>query len=479
MTPISAIQRLNPLACAPGRSFNIVAYMVATDVLSLLLSVAISVLCKRLLTGEVNLASYLKLWPFLLVFIAVYAVVGLYPRVGMSPPDELRRATWSSALVFTLLAAITMSFRGASNYFTPTLFVAMVLSIILLPLLRAVMRQRFASESWWGYPSVVFGAGAAGQRVVKALLAEPEIGLKPVAVVDDAPGSPSSIQGVPVIGCFDPALFAFEPESTYAVVALRETRSAHLLSEIERRGFRFSRILVIPELFEFSTLWVNSKSVGGMLGLEVCQQAFVPERQQAKRILDLTLTILGGLLCLPVVAFIALWIQWDSGGPVFYGQRRIGYGGREFCTWKFRSMIKNAEEILEQCLAKHPHLRAEWERDHKLRNDPRLTRVGRFLRRTSLDELPQLWNVLKGEMSLVGPRPIVDAEVARYGRSFDLYTKVKGGLTGLWQVSGRTDTSYEQRVQLDNFYVRNWSVWLDLCILFRTIGIVLMRKGAY
>jgi lipopolysaccharide/colanic/teichoic acid biosynthesis glycosyltransferase len=142
-------------------------------------------------------------------------------------------------------------------------------------------------------------------------------------------------------------------------------------------------------------------------------------------------------------------------------------------------MVLDADRILEKFLAERPDLRREWERDHKLKNDPRVTRVGRLLRKTSLDELPQLWNVLMGDMSLVGPRPIVHQEIERYGASFELYTRVKGGLTGLWQVSGRNDTTYDQRVQLDTFYVRNWSVWLDLCILFRTIAVVLFGHGAY
>jgi lipopolysaccharide/colanic/teichoic acid biosynthesis glycosyltransferase len=142
-------------------------------------------------------------------------------------------------------------------------------------------------------------------------------------------------------------------------------------------------------------------------------------------------------------------------------------------------MVTNAEEALKKHLAENPELQKEWDRDHKLRNDPRVTRVGKFLRKTSLDELPQLWNVLKGEMSLVGPRPIVEAEVKKYGAGYDFYTKVPSGLTGLWQVSGRNDTTYQERIRLDCFYVGNWSVWLDLCILFRTVSAVLLRKGAY
>jgi len=268
-------------------------------------------------------------------------------------------------------------------------------------------------------------------------------------------------------------------ESAYAVVAMPGVPSSRFLAMIESYGLRFSRVLIIPNLANFCSLWVDTKSVGGMLGLEVCQQALVRGRQWPKRVLDLTLTLLGGALVLPLIALIALWIRFDSSGPVFYAQQRIGQDGREFRAWKFRSMVENADQILTRHLAENPVLQEEWERDHKLRNDPRITKVGRFLRRSSLDELPQLWNVLLGEMSLVGPRPIVEAEIPKYGNKFDLYMKVKSGLTGLWQVSGRNDTSYDERVRLDAFYVRNWSVWLDFYILFRTIETVLFRKGAY
>jgi Undecaprenyl-phosphate galactose phosphotransferase WbaP len=327
---------------------------------------------------------------------------------------------------------------------------------------------------------VVFGAGPASRRLVSALLSDPGLGLKPIAVVDDDAENPASIQGVPVMSGFELSdAFAGSRPFAYAIVATPGVPSSHFLSTIERYGLNFSRILVIPDLSELPNLWVNTTSVGGMLGLEVRQQAFIPERQWPKRLLDLALTIVGGIAGIPLIGLIALWIKWDSRGPVFYCQRRIGKGGKEFRAWKFRSMVTNADQVLHQYLEKHPDLREEWERTHKLRNDPRVTSVGRFLRRTSLDELPQLWNVLKGDMSLVGPRPIVEAEVVRYGANFDLYTKVQSGLTGLWQVSGRNDTSYEERVKLDTFYVRNWSVWLDLCILFRTIGTVLLRKGAY
>jgi Undecaprenyl-phosphate galactose phosphotransferase WbaP len=204
-----------------------------------------------------------------------------------------------------------------------------------------------------------------------------------------------------------------------------------------------------------------------------------PPHLAAKRLLDLLLALLVAVVLAPLLAFIALSVRFSSEGSIFFRQERIGRHGRRFYAYKFRSMYQNAGELLVQALSKDASLRAEWEEKQKLRNDPRITRIGRFLRHTSLDELPQLWNVIKGEMSLVGPRPIVASEIPRYGQSFRLYASVPGGITGLWQVSGRNDTSYEDRVSLDEYYVRNWSVWLDLYILARTIKAVLLRQGAY
>jgi Undecaprenyl-phosphate galactose phosphotransferase WbaP len=188
--------------------------------------------------------------------------------------------------------------------------------------------------------------------------------------------------------------------------------------------------------------------------------------------------VIGGVLISPLVFAIAVLIKFDSPGPAFYGHRRLGAGGKHFLCWKFRTMHVDAERLLDRHLQDNPYLRAEWEQNQKLRDDPRVTRVGHFLRQTSLDELPQLWNVLRGEMSLTGPRPIVDAEVPKYGEVYKLYKRIKPGMSGFWQVSGRSDTSYAERVEMDSYYVRNWSVWLDLIILARTVKSVGFGRGA-
>jgi Undecaprenyl-phosphate galactose phosphotransferase WbaP len=198
-----------------------------------------------------------------------------------------------------------------------------------------------------------------------------------------------------------------------------------------------------------------------------------------KRVCEVVLVLISLPVMLLILAFVAALVKLSSPGPVFYSHRRIRKGGAFFSMWKFRTMCVNSAEVLDQYLAKHPKARAEWNKTHKLRKDPRITRIGSFLRRYSLDELPQLWNVLAGQMSLVGPRPIVAAEVEKYGDCFDCYCRVKPGLTGLWQVSGRSALSYDERVALDCKYVEQWSLGRDVKILAKTFSSVVNQDGAF
>jgi len=460
-----------------------VGVLVASDAIALVTSVVLGFVLKILLEGPAGLHGYLRLWPFLLVFIAFYSAVGLYSGAALSPPEELRRATFSSAFLFPTIAALTASWRGPSRYITPTLFVALLASIVLVPLFRAFVRQSLANKSWWGYPTVIFGSGETGRLMVETLLREPAFGLKPIAVFDQTQTwTDSALAGtVTVLHDFAHAAdVARNLNAPYAVIAMQGSEPEALIEAIEQHvSPYFSRILIIPHLFRWSSLWIRPKSFGDFLGLELVQQNGMVDRRLPKRFVDLLLSSIAVIVLAPILIAIAIAVVLESRGPALFGHLRIGQNGRAFKAWKFRTMVANGAEVLERHFAENPDALIEWERDHKLKNDPRVTRVGKILRKTSLDELPQLWNVLTDEMSLVGPRPIVEAEIPKYGNSYSLYTRVKGGVTGLWQVSGRNDVSYEERVKLDSFYVRNWSVWLDLCILYRTIGTVLFRSGAY
>lgn len=197
-----------------------------------------------------------------------------------------------------------------------------------------------------------------------------------------------------------------------------------------------------------------------------------------KRALDIALVLLALPVALPLVVSISLIVILTSPGPIFFSHRRIGRHGAFFSMWKFRTMCTNSAEVLEKHLASHPEDRASWNRDHKLRNDPRITPIGWFLRKSSLDELPQLWNVMTGRMSLVGPRPIVAAEVEKYNNDFAYYVSVDPGITGLWQCSGRSSLSYKVRVALDRQYVETWSLGQDLKIIAKTAVRVLQFKDA-
>lgn len=198
-----------------------------------------------------------------------------------------------------------------------------------------------------------------------------------------------------------------------------------------------------------------------------------------KRAMDLAIALPMAIFLIPGFIALAILIYIDDPGPVFFRHRRRGAGGKTFACLKFRSMVRDAEKRLEDLLASDPALRREWEENHKLKDDPRLTGIGGFLRRYSIDELPQLWNIIRGDMSIVGPRPIVDDEVRRYGNEIDYYDAVRPGVIGLWQISGRSDTTYAERIEMDVEYAQRRNIFLDLGILIGSVPAILSRKGAY
>ncbi|NJM97547.1 MAG: undecaprenyl-phosphate galactose phosphotransferase WbaP [Phormidesmis sp. RL_2_1] len=454
--------------------------LVATDVLCLVLAGIVSVGLRLLFDGAFHPSLYWRLWPVSLIFVFTYALASLYPATAMSPVEELRRITLMTTLLYTLLGSSIFLFREVAIYSRAAFLMAWLLSIAFVVLGRYGIRALWARMPWWGYPVVIMGAGKTGEMVIRTLQHQPSLGLKPIAVLDDDVSKHGSLVGVPVIGRLSMgSALAQRYKIPYAIIAIPGVSHRRLSQMLERYGRVFPHVMIIPDLFGVASLWVIAKDLGGLLGLEIRQQLLLPGPRLLKACLDKGLVVVIGLLCLPLIGLISLLIALDSRGPIFYCQWRIGRGGRMFKVWKFRSMVIDADVALARYLADHPELQLAWEADQKLKNDPRITRMGHFLRKTSLDELPQLWNIFRGEMSMVGPRPIVRTEVWRYGDKFALYLQVLPGLTGLWQVSGRNNVTYEERVNFDAYYVRNWSVWLDIYILMRTIKVVLAGDGAY
>jgi len=456
------------------------ALILLSDLLSLSLAGVLAVALRSLLGQGFQADVYLSLWPAVALFIAVFFIVGLYPGVGLAPAEELRRITLATSLVYLVLAAGTFLFKEGDTYSRAVFLGAWALSVVLVPIGRALVRHLAAHRPWWGHSVLVLGAGKTGQMVIQTLKRNPGLGFKPVAVLDDNPEKHGLLEGVPVMGGVELApVLASELHIRHAIVAMPGVPREKLLRILEGYGGIFPHVVLIPDLFGFSSLWVSATDMGGVLGLELRQRLLLKGPQLIKRVIDLSLTLLGGLLTLPLFIFIAIWIKLDSPGPVFYLQERLGKGGRRFMAVKFRTMYQNAEERLHQLLEQDPALREEYELFHKLKNDPRVTRAGRLLRKLSLDELPQLWNVLKGEMSLVGPRAYLPRELPAMAGAERIILRVLPGVTGLWQVSGRSEISFSGRLEIDIYYVRNWSIWLDLYILARTVWVVIFGRGAY
>jgi Undecaprenyl-phosphate galactose phosphotransferase WbaP len=474
-----AIPPLQPLL-RPSASPNLTTTaLLLVDLLAIVGAGLLAVLVRAWANGVIDFDVYARLWAAPGLFIIAYATLGLYPAVAMGSAEELRRLTLSSTGVYLTLAASVFLAKEGEAFSRGALLMGWLATLALVPLGRGALRQVCAHRRWWGTSAVVVGDGEVAAEVIYRLRRDPGLGLKPVAILSDHPG-PGMIEDVPVLGALDlsPSL-ARDLHIPYAIVALPATESAAVMRLTERWGKLFPHLIVIPDLFGGRIMWLAARDLSGLLGLEVRQRLLLPGPRRTKRAIDLGLTLVGGLLALPVIALIAVVVRLTSRGPAFYAHTRIGQGGRRFKAWKFRSMVPDGDRILAAHLAADAQAREEWERDRKLRRDPRVTAVGALLRKTSLDELPQLWNVIKGEMSLIGPRPIVQDEVQHYTHRFHLYGKLKPGLTGLWQVSGRNDTTYAERVDYDSYYVRNWSVWLDLVILARTVWVVLFGRGAY
>jgi len=447
----------------PARPWLCSAVLLLGDLAAVAFAAAVSILIWPHFSAGLSSELYLRLWPVLFLFPLAYAATGLYPGFGRNPAEELRLLTVATCVVYPALAVTVFLLKDASTYSRGVFVGAWLQTLFFVPVLRSIVRSTCARKSWWGYPVAVIGAAPAAAEIASSLARQPELGLKPAAVLDDPElAIPLAQQGV-----------------RHVIFALTGT-SPHTVGEFfDRCSELFPNIIVIPEMAGLSSLWVEARDLNGVLGLGVQQRLLMPGPRVVKRVLDLGLVAILGTVALPLIAVISLAIKITSPGPVFYGQTRRGRGGGPFVAWKFRSMYENAGAVLEQWLASDPSLREEWLQYQKLRHDPRITPLGRFLRRTSLDELPQLWNIVRGQMSFVGPRPIMAEEISRYGDGFVLYVKVTPGLSGMWQVSGRNNLSYEQRVKLDLYYVRNWSVWLDLHILFRTIRVVVLGDGAY
>lgn len=456
--------------------------LICSDLLGILISSALALIIWSKVRSDLILQDYLNLIFLASFFVLAYELAGLYPAIGKSPVEELRSLSISTTIVFLLLGTISFYLHNAERFSRASFGIAWIFALFIIPICRNLIRSIFSAIGLWGEPVAVIGYEKRGQQIWNFLLNNPKVGYHPVVVLDGY--TTQNVPAIPLAEFKQQTLVSKNPipalEGVNTAILIPHEIPDEFLSEvIEGRWHKFQRLIMISEKQNGGSVWVEPHDIGGILGLEVRQNLFNGLYQSIKRLIDLSVIIISAPAWIIAFAIIALLIRLNSRGPVIFRQKRIGKNGNPFMIWKFRTMVHNADQVLEEYLKEHADIREEWEKTQKIKNDPRVTSFGKFLRRFSLDELPQIFNVIKGEMSLVGPRPIVEEEIGYYKDHFHLYKKVKPGMAGLWQISGRNDTTYEQRVKLDEYYVRNWSVWIDIYILAAVIRVVLSGKGAY
>ncbi|MDR1219958.1 MAG: undecaprenyl-phosphate galactose phosphotransferase WbaP [Treponema sp.] len=428
----------------------------------------------------ISFRSFVMYAPYLPVFVFLFWMNGLYPGIALAPAEELRSFVVGSVIAHGGIIISRFIEDGEFDAISVAFIISFACSCFALLLCRSCMRGIMSKAKLGGLPAVIYGNGRTAHLVIDRLLKRRYAGYAPALILDDDKTGSDMYTGVPVIHDIGIGhIIVKKFKIKMAIVAMPLTNAekiAHLLNK-SASGFRYT--VIVPDFFSIANIWMKVRDFDGILGFVTSHKLKMFWNLGVKRTIDLALTLIGGAIILPFLLVIAFLIKIASPGPVLYGHTRVGQNGKPFTAWKFRSMKVDAQERLQKLLDSDPAIQAEWEMNHKLKNDPRVTEIGKMLRKFSFDEFPQLINVLKGEMSLVGPRPIVEAEATKYGEDFERIFSVKPGMTGLWQVSGRSDTDYAERVAYDTYYMQSWSIWLDVWILYKTIGVVLRGKGAY
>ena len=457
------------------RCFWNVLALGASDAAAIVLALLIAGSLRKSWLGAAMIPQWSWLAP--VAWLAIAVGQRLLPGWGMGAVEELRRIVIWLAIVYG--AAVTALFmtKESASVSRLVLLGAFFISLFLVPLARAAVRRALMRFGIWGVPTVIYADPKTAASVIQSLRDQNACGYVPIGVFSDEQEVwGETVEGLPVLGPLDLAT-SMAPVAIMGTRGLTRERAIELL---DGPLASYRRAIIIPDLFDAQSLWARVSNLGGLTGLEMSLNLLDPMARWSKQTIELALALitlpLWGTVCLLLAALV--WLE-DRANP-FFLQERIGKNGKRFRAYKFRTMAPNAEELLRLKLAEDPQLASEWNANFKLRHDPRITRIGVILRRTSLDELPQLINVLRREMSLVGPRPLPayhHYELTAQVRA--LRERVLPGLTGLWQVSGRSRAGTAGMEKWDAFYVRNWSIWMDIVILARTVKVVLGGTGAY
>lgn len=404
-------------------------------------------------------------------FSGLYGGNFFYPGIGVGKVEELKRLTLSIFSGYGALFAFLFQTGQMALFDYRFLLIALLVTLPVAPLCRFVCRHLLNVFPGSRTPVLIAGAGKVGRAVALEVSKDNYYGFSVAGFLDDKKS------GQDICGPLSRAVdIAKEKNISYLIVCIPPHHLGRYFNAFLRY---FKHIMLASPQRALPIMWTRTLSLGYTAAFEINNRLRMKLLRLCKKIFEITLALFMLPFILLLGSVIAVLIKINSSGPIFYRADRIGKNGKKIRILKFRTMYHNADDLLEELLENDPELKKEWMKKFKLTNDPRITPLGRFLRRTSLDELPQFWNVLTGDMAIIGPRPIVEAEMHYYGDDFQVFSVVKPGITGLWQISGRSDLDYSDRVNLDVYYVCNWSLWLDYFIFLKTLVCVLACRGAY
>jgi Undecaprenyl-phosphate galactose phosphotransferase WbaP len=471
-----------PLDWPATSAFESRAGLFIADAFALTIAFAVVVLLRRLLFDNPPPLHW-GLWSSIGAWFLFRILNGLYSPCGLYPPDALRRSFRSSGAAFLFHVAVLFS----AGEWNEVRIVGLLIWPMVIPLtftFRSIMRSKLVAAGRYGVPIVVIGNGVAARRALRELQSRPELGYFPVAVFSTektAEGETRSILGVPLVGRSEAAArFTFPYKVNHAILAVGSGWADERNHELAKQlGRRYNRLQIFSNLTGEGHWLSRAMPLGAYLTIETQHARFSTSQRLLKRALDIAIVLPALILSLPIILIAGIATYVSDPGPIFFGQTREGRQGKPIKIYKLRSMVQGAEAKLATYLAENPAARFEYERTLKLRNDPRIIPAGKLIRKASIDELPQLWSILKGDMSLVGPRVMPTREIDLYSESGrDLRRDMLPGLTGFWQVEHRNDSDFKVREIADSFYVSNWTVWLDLWIILRTVRVVLTGAGA-
>lgn len=396
----------------------------------------------------------------ILLIITIFTTGGLYPGYGLSAVKELQQISRATMAVFFLLMGVSYLIKSNYNFSRFVLLTTFTFDLIFLPQAHFALRSFLSRLPIYGTPAHIFGPAGDTQMIEQYLAVNRKMGWRVEAVFPLA-----SAKNVAQI----------QQNAAIAILAADSLNNARIYER--ELSQKYNKVIVIPRKDTLISHWVEPRDLGDKLGLEFKYNLLEWHSRAIKQSTDIIMSVIGIILLSPVLAVSAILIRLDSPGPIIFKQTRMGKNEKPFQLYKFRTMYIHSDEILKKALSKDKELQKEFDQYHKIRNDPRVTRVGRWLRRYSIDEFPQLFNVLGGDMSLSGPRPYLPSEKAEMKDCVKTILRVKPGISGWWQVLGRNDLDFNRRLEMDEYYIANWSIWMDIYIFMKTFSVILIGRG--